>query len=54
MELPEIEGGDVNIGIAIRKNNPELKAAMQQALDDMMADGTYTQISNEWIGSDIR
>ena len=54
MELPEIEGGDVNIGIAIRKNNPELKAAMQQALDDMMADGTYTKISNEWIGSDIR
>ncbi len=54
MELPEIEGGDVNIGIAIRKNNPELKAAMQKALDDMMADGTYTKISNEWIGSDIR
>ena len=54
MELPEIEGGDVNIGIAIRKNNPELKAAMQQALDEIMADGTYTKISNEWIGSDIR
>ncbi len=54
MELSEIEGGDVNIGIAIRKNNPELKAAMQKALDDMMADGTYTEISNEWIGSDIR
>jgi polar amino acid transport system substrate-binding protein len=54
MDLPEIEGGDVNIGIAIRKNNPELKAAMQKALDDMMADGTYTKISNEWIGSDIR
>lgn len=54
MDLPEIEGGDVNIGIAIRKHNPELKAAMQKALDDMMADGTYTKISNEWIGSDIR
>ena len=54
MDLPEIEGGDVNIGIAIRKNNPELKAAMQKALDDMMADGTYAEISNKWIGSDIR
>jgi polar amino acid transport system substrate-binding protein len=54
MNLPQIEGGDVNIGIAIRKNNPELKAAMQKALDDMMADGTYTKISNKWIGSDIR
>jgi polar amino acid transport system substrate-binding protein len=54
MDLPEIEGGDVNIGIAIRKDNPELKAAMQKALDDMMADGTYTKIAMEWIGYDIR
>ncbi|UCF91422.1 MAG: transporter substrate-binding domain-containing protein [Desulfobacterales bacterium] len=54
MELPEIEGGDVNVGIAIRKNNPQLQAAMQKALDEMMADGTYTKISNEWIGYDIR
>jgi polar amino acid transport system substrate-binding protein len=54
MDLPDIEGGDVNIGIAIRKNNPELKAAMQKALDDMMADGTYNKIAMEWIGYDIR
>lgn len=54
MDLPAIEGGDVNIGIAIRKNNPELKAAMQKALDDMMKDGAYAEISNKWIGSDIR
>jgi len=54
MDLPAIEGGDVNIGIAIRKNNPELKAAMQKALDDMMADGTYNKIALEWIGYDIR
>lgn len=43
-----------DIGIAIRKNNPELAAAMQKALDDMMADGTYKAISEKWIGSDIR
>ena len=54
LETPELEGGDVNIGIAIRKNNPELKAAMQKALDDMMADGTYEAISQKWIGMDIR
>lgn len=54
MNLPEIEGGDVNVGIAIRKNNPQLKAAMQKALDDMMADGTYNKIAMEWIGYDIR
>lgn len=54
LETPELEGGDVNIGIAVRKGNPELKAAMQKALDDMMADGTYEAISKKWIGMDIR
>lgn len=54
LDTPDIEGGSVAIGIAIRKDNPELKAAMQKALDDMLADGTYEKISKEWIGSDIR
>ena len=54
LDTPDIEGGAVAIGIAIRKDNPELKAAMQKALDEMMADGTYEKISMEWIGSDIR
>ncbi len=51
---PNIDDGNVDIGMAIRKNNPELKAAMQKALDDMMADGTYEAISMKWIGRDIR
>ena len=42
------------MGIALRKNNPELKAAMQQALNDMLADGSYEKISMKWIGKDIR
>jgi len=54
VEIPSIEGGDVNIGIAIRKGNPKLKEAMQKALDEMMADGTYKKIAMEWIGYDIR
>lgn len=54
LDTPNIEGGAVAIGIAIRKDNPDLKAAMQKALDEMMADGTYEKISMEWIGSDIR
>ncbi|MER8829304.1 ABC transporter substrate-binding protein [Mesorhizobium sp. M0938] len=54
LATPDIEGGSVAIGIAIRKDNPELKAAMQKALDDMMTDGTYEKISMEWVGSDIR
>ena len=54
LETPGIEGGSVGIGIAIRKGNPELKAAMQKALNDIMADGTYEKISMKWIGRDIR
>jgi polar amino acid transport system substrate-binding protein len=44
----------VALGIAIRKNNPELKAEMQKTLEAMLADGGYEKISMEWIGSDIR
>lgn len=51
---PDSEGGIEDMGIALRKNNPELKAALQQALADILADGTYEKISMEWIGSDIR
>jgi polar amino acid transport system substrate-binding protein len=54
LDTPDIEGGSVAIGIAIRQGNPELKAAMQKALDDMMADGSYEKIAMEWIGRDIR
>jgi polar amino acid transport system substrate-binding protein len=54
LDTPNIEGADDKAGIAIRKGNPELAAAMQKALDDMMADGTYEAIAMEWIGADIR
>ncbi|MCV9907582.1 ABC transporter substrate-binding protein [Brucella sp. HL-2] len=54
LDTPNIEGGRVALGIAIRKNNPELKAAMQKTLDEMLANGDYEKISMQWIGSDIR
>jgi len=54
LNTPNIEGADDKAGIAIRKGNPKLMAAMQKALDDMMADGTYKKIAEKWIGSDIR
>ena len=41
-------------GIAIRKGNSKLQEAMQKALMDMKADGTYAKISKKWIGVDIR
>lgn len=41
-------------GIAIREGNPKLAAAMQEALDAMMEDGTYLAIAEKWVGADIR
>ena len=54
LDTPNIEGGHVEVGIAIRKNNPDLKAAMQKALDEIMKDGTYKKIAMKWVGADIR
>ncbi|MBS97553.1 MAG: amino acid ABC transporter substrate-binding protein [Oceanospirillaceae bacterium] len=42
------------IGIALQKENPELLAAINKAIADMQADGTYQQISEKWFGTDIR
>ncbi len=54
MDLPNLDGGNLPVGIAIRKNNPKLAAAMQSALDNMMTDGTYEKIAIKWVGADIR
>lgn len=53
-EIPAPDAEAFPAGIAIRENNPELQAAMQEALDSMMEDGTYLEIANEWVGGDIR
>ncbi|WP_238357637.1 transporter substrate-binding domain-containing protein [Cohnella zeiphila] len=39
-------------GIAVRKNNPEFLAALDQALTDMKADGTYNTIFKKWFGEE--
>jgi polar amino acid transport system substrate-binding protein len=52
--ITDLETEEFGAGIAIRKGNPELAAAMQTALDAMMADGTYLEIANKWVGGDIR
>ena len=53
-QIEDLVTESVGAGIAIRKGNPELHAAMQKALDEMQADGTYLSIAEEWIGDDIR
>ena len=40
-------------GVIIRKNQPELLAAINKALADIKADGTYKKISDTYFGQDV-
>ncbi|CAG4885535.1 amino acid ABC transporter substrate-binding protein [Paraburkholderia gardini] len=40
-------------GVLIRKGSPELQAAINKALADMKADGTYDKISIKYFGKDV-
>lgn len=42
-----------NYGIGFKKGNTELRDKVQQAIDGMIADGTFAKISNEWFGRDV-
>ncbi|WP_163576712.1 transporter substrate-binding domain-containing protein [Halomonas faecis] len=39
--------------ISIQKNKPQLKEALNTALADIKADGTYQEIVDEWIGEGV-
>lgn len=41
------------IGVAIRKGNQAFVDAVNKALQEMKADGTYAAISSKWFGRDI-
>lgn len=46
--------GEVNrMGIALPKGNPKLKAAVDKALTDMKADGSFRKISEKWFERDV-
>ncbi len=42
-----------NMGIAAKKGNDKLIKAVNKALADMKADGTYAKISSKWFGRDV-
>lgn len=48
----EQENADTS-GIIIRKGEPELLAAIDKALADIKADGTYKTISDKYFGQDV-
>ncbi|RYD03761.1 hypothetical protein N752_18615 [Desulforamulus aquiferis] len=41
------------MAIGIRKTDPELKEAIDKALEEMQRDGTLTAISMKWFQKDI-
>ncbi|KQT46386.1 amino acid ABC transporter substrate-binding protein [Aureimonas sp. Leaf454] len=40
-------------GIIVQQGNPELVAAIDKALDEIRADGTYETISQKYFGADV-
>ena len=40
------------MGIGFKKEDKELKAAIQKALDELKADGTLSKLSQKWFGFD--
>ncbi len=41
------------VGIAMKKTNTSLKTAVDRALLQLKADGTYAKISRKWFGQDV-
>ena len=42
-----------SVAIALKKTNPGLKTAIDKALLQIKADGTYAKISRQWFGQDV-
>jgi lysine-arginine-ornithine-binding protein len=47
------EGADGGVGIAIRKNEEELKARVNTALAEIMADGSYKALADKYFDFDV-
>lgn len=51
---PSAALGDVEkMGIPFRKGNPDFKSAIDKALSEAIADGSFRQISVKWFGVDV-
>lgn len=48
-----IPNTDQPAGIGVAKDRPQLLAAVNKAVADMIADGTYANIYKEWVGQDV-
>lgn len=48
-----ISGDRTQMGIPVRKGNPQFLAALNKALADIKADGSYANISQKWFGQNV-
>ncbi len=51
-EIAATVATDEQYGIGVKKGNSELLEAINGALEDMMADGTYDEIFEKWFGEE--
>lgn len=45
--------GSEEYGVGLRKEDKDLQAKLQKALDDMKKDGTAAKISQQWFGTNV-
>lgn len=48
-----VKGGEAEVAIPFRKDNPKFAAALDKALEDMRRDGTLAKLSTKWFGADV-
>lgn len=53
IEIVERTRSGNGIAIPFRKGNPEFKAALDKALEELKADGTLSRISLKYLRTDV-
>ncbi|OJU90761.1 MAG: hypothetical protein BGO06_13015 [Shinella sp. 65-6] len=51
--MVSIPNDDQPAGIGVAKDRPNLLAAVNKAIADMIEDGTYAKIYKEWVGESV-
>lgn len=52
-DVADEDFGDEEFGVGFRKDDVAFRDKVQEALDEMKADGTAAKISEKWFGADI-
>src|SRR5579864_2846287 len=48
-----VRGGNAEVAIPFRKDNPKFAQAIDKALEDLRKDGTLARLSTKWFGGDV-